>query len=78
MISVCAREITLGPVMMWALIIVLIGSCVSRVTWQRAKHTVFLHKGTAVPDYTHGTCHPINFTALKPSDWTRGTLQIGN
>jgi hypothetical protein len=24
------------------------------------------------PDCTPGTCNPVNFTVLKPSDWTRG------
>jgi hypothetical protein len=51
-------------------------SCVSWATWQRAEHTVLLHKGTAAPDCTHGSCNPVNFTVLKPSDWTWGALQI--
>jgi hypothetical protein len=47
-------------------------SCVSWATWQRRKHTDFLHKRTAVPNCTPGTCNPVNFTVLKPSDWTQG------
>jgi hypothetical protein len=43
-------------------------------TWQGAKYTALLHKGTAAPDCTRGTCNPANFTVLKPSDWTRGHI----
>jgi hypothetical protein len=46
--------------------------CVSWATWQRTKHAAFLHKWSIAPDYTHGTCNPVHFTILKPSDWTRG------
>jgi hypothetical protein len=28
----------------------------------------------AVPDCTSGTCNPINFTVLKPSDWKQGII----
>jgi hypothetical protein len=45
---------------------------VSWATWQRAKHTAFLHKGLAIPDCTSGTCNHVNFTVLKPSDWKQG------
>jgi hypothetical protein len=38
------------------------------------KHTALLHKGTAAPNCTFGTCIPINFTVLKPSDWTWGHI----
>jgi hypothetical protein len=48
--------------------------CVSWATWQRAKYAALLHKGTAAPDCTHGTCNPVNFTVLKPSDWTWGQV----
>jgi hypothetical protein len=41
-------------------------------TWQRGKHAALLHKGIAAHDCTHGTCNPVNFTVLKPSDWTWG------
>jgi hypothetical protein len=46
-------------------------SCVSWATWQGAKHAALLHKGKAAPDCTHGTYNPVNFTVLKPSDWTQ-------
>jgi hypothetical protein len=47
-------------------------SCVSWATWQRAKRAALLHKRKAVLDCTQGTCNPVNFTVLKPSDWTWG------
>jgi hypothetical protein len=47
-------------------------SCVSWATWERTKHTVLLHKGTAAPNCTSDAYNPVNFTVLKPSDWTRG------
>jgi hypothetical protein len=40
--------------------------CVSWATWQKEEHCS--HKGTAAPDCTPGTCNPINFTVLKPSN----------
>jgi hypothetical protein len=40
--------------------------CVSWATWQGAKYTA--------PDCTHSTCNPVNFTILKPSDWTQGQI----
>jgi hypothetical protein len=46
-------------------------SCVSWATWQRGKHAASFTKGK-LPDCTHSTCNPINFTVLKPSDCTRG------
>jgi hypothetical protein len=49
-------------------------SCVSWATWQRTKHTALLHKRTAAPNCTPGTYNPINFTVLKPSDWTWGHI----
>jgi hypothetical protein len=45
---------------------------VSWATWQRAKNAALLHKGKAASCCTRGTCNPVNFTALKPSDWTQG------
>jgi hypothetical protein len=45
---------------------------VSWAPWQRAKHVALLHKGTAVPDCTPGTCNPVTFAVLKASDWTEG------
>jgi hypothetical protein len=45
--------------------------CVSWATWQRTKHAPLLHKGKAAPNCTPGTCNPVNFTILKPSDWTQ-------
>jgi hypothetical protein len=45
-------------------------SCVSWVTWQMAEHSsALLHKGMTTPDCTLGTCNPINFTILNPTDW---------
>jgi hypothetical protein len=29
-------------------------------------------QGIAAPDWTPGTCNPVNFTVLKPSHWTQG------
>jgi hypothetical protein len=31
-------------------------------------------QGEAAPDCSHGTCNLVNFTVLKPSDWTRGQI----
>jgi hypothetical protein len=39
---------------------------------QTAEHAAVLHKGTAAPDCTPGTCNPVNFTVLKPSDCKQG------
>jgi hypothetical protein len=73
MISVCARETTLGRGMVWVLIIALIG-VVFHGPHGRG-HTSLLHKGTtAAPDCTGSTCNPVNFTVLKPSDWTWGHI----
>jgi hypothetical protein len=49
-------------------------NCVSWATWPRAKHAVLLHEGTAAPDCTRGTYNPVNFTVLRPSDWTWGHI----
>jgi hypothetical protein len=49
-------------------------SCVSWATWERTKHASLLHKGTAAPNCTPGTCNPVNFTVLRPSDWTWGHI----
>jgi hypothetical protein len=51
-------------------------SCVSWATWERTKHTALLHKGTVAPNCTPGTCNPVNFTVLRPSDWTRGHVIV--
>jgi hypothetical protein len=48
--------------------------CVSWATWQKTKHAPFLHKGEAAPACTHSTCNPVNFTVLKPLDWTWGHI----
>jgi hypothetical protein len=48
-------------------------SCVSWATWQRGKHAASFTRGK-LPDCTHSTCNPINFTVLKPSDWTQGQV----
>jgi hypothetical protein len=44
-------------------------SCVSWATWQKSEPSVLLHKGVATSNCSFGTCNPINFTILKPSDW---------
>jgi hypothetical protein len=51
-------------------------SCVSWATWERIKHAALLHKGRAASNCTPGTCNPVNFTLLKPSDWTQGMLLV--
>jgi hypothetical protein len=38
----------------------------------KVKTVPLLHKGTAAPNCTPGTYNPLNFTVLKPSDWTWG------
>jgi hypothetical protein len=43
-------------------------------TWEMTKHTALLHKGTTAPNCATGTCNPINFTVLKPSDWIQGHI----
>jgi hypothetical protein len=35
-----------------------------------------LSQGIAAPDCTPGTCNPVNFTVLKPSDWKPGHVII--
>jgi hypothetical protein len=39
---------------------------------ERIKHAALLHKRTAAPNCTPGTCNLENFTVLKPFDWTEG------
>jgi hypothetical protein len=51
-------------------------SCVSWASWQKAESSVLLQKGVAASNCSLGTCNPINFTILKPSDW-EGGLNIG-
>jgi hypothetical protein len=43
-------------------------------TQQRAKHTAFLHKGTAAPTVPLDTCNLINFIVLKPSERKCGLI----
>jgi hypothetical protein len=38
------------------------------------EYTALLHKGKAAPDCNCGTCNPVNFTVLKPPDWTQGQV----
>jgi hypothetical protein len=45
-------------------------SCVSWATW----HMTSFKKGTTIPNCSQGTCNPIHFTVLKPSDWTQGQI----
>jgi hypothetical protein len=47
-------------------------SCVSWATWLRATHLALLQKSTTTPNCSQGICNPVNFTVLKPSDWTQG------
>jgi hypothetical protein len=42
------------------------------VAW--ATLLVLLQKSTTVPNCSQGTCNPVNFTVLKPSDWTQGQI----
>jgi hypothetical protein len=37
-------------------------------------HLALLQKGTTTPSCSQGTCNPVNFTVLKPSDWTQGQI----
>jgi hypothetical protein len=48
--------------------------CISWAIWQSAKYEVLLHKRISAPDCTPGTCNPVHFTVLKPSDWTQGHI----
>jgi hypothetical protein len=48
--------------------------CVSWATWHGAKHSALLQKGTTTSNCNQGTCNPVNFTVLKPSDWTQGQI----
>jgi hypothetical protein len=49
-------------------------SCVSWAKWHRATHLALLQKGTTTPNCSQGTCNPVNFSVLKPSDWTQGQI----
>jgi hypothetical protein len=49
-------------------------SCVSWATWHGATHLALLQKGTTTPNCSQGTCNPVNFSVLKPSDWTQGQI----
>jgi hypothetical protein len=49
-------------------------SCVSWATWHGANYTALIQKGTTTSKYNQGTCNPVNFTVLKPSDWTQGQI----
>jgi hypothetical protein len=31
-------------------------------------------KGATTPNFSQGTCNPVNFTVLKSSDWTQGQI----
>jgi hypothetical protein len=73
MISICAWETTLGHVMMDD-----VSSCYRPIgVVFHGPHGSGLNtqppsQGEAASDCTHGTCNPVNFTVLKPSDWTQG------
>jgi hypothetical protein len=68
MISICAGETTLGHVMMWVVIIALIGVVFCGLQNTQPSFT----RRTAAPNCIPGTCNPVNFPVLKPSDWTQG------
>jgi hypothetical protein len=75
MISICAWETTLGHVMMDD-----VSSCYRPIgVVFHGPHGSGLNtqppsQGEAASDCTHGTCNPVNFTVLKPCDWTWGQL----
>jgi hypothetical protein len=72
-INICAWETTLGHVMMWVLIIVLTG-VVFPGPHGRGLNTQPSFTRRKLPDCTSGTCNPVNFTVLKPSDCTQGKV----
>jgi hypothetical protein len=72
--NMCAREATPGYVIMRVTIFALIGVVVQRTTWHGATYLAPLPKGTITPSCSQGTCNPVNFTVLKPSDWTQGQI----
>jgi hypothetical protein len=39
-----------------------------------AEHSALLCKETNTPDCTVGTCNPVNFLILKPTDWEKGLM----
>jgi hypothetical protein len=43
-------------------------------TQQREKDTALIHMRIAAPDCASGTCNPVNFIVLKPSDWKQGHI----
>jgi hypothetical protein len=49
-------------------------SCVSWATSHGATHSALLQKGTTTPSCSQGICNPVNFTVLKPSDWTQAQI----
>jgi hypothetical protein len=73
-IRICAGETTFGHVMMWVLIIVLIGVVFHGPHDRGLSMQPSVTRGTAALDCMHGTGNPVNFTVLKPSDWTWGKV----
>jgi hypothetical protein len=49
-------------------------SSVSWAIWYGTTHLALLQKGTSTPNCSQGTCNSVNFTVLKPSDWTQGQI----
>jgi hypothetical protein len=47
-------------------------SCLSWATWKKAEPSALLERGVANSNFSLGTCNPVNFTILKPSDWEQG------
>jgi hypothetical protein len=70
--NICARETTPGVIMSYHFCPY--WSCVSWVTWHGATHLALFQKGTTTPNCSQATCNPVNFTVLKPSDWTQGQI----
>jgi hypothetical protein len=49
-------------------------SWVSWAAWHGATYLALLQKSTTTPNCSQGTCNLVNFTVLKPSDWTQGQI----
>jgi hypothetical protein len=74
MISLCARETSLGHVMLWVLITALIGVVFHGILGKRQNTQPSFTQGIPAPDCTPGTCSSVNFTVPKSSDWTQGRV----
>jgi hypothetical protein len=65
-ISICARETTLGYIMTQA------GTTDHTGLVFHGLSSALLQKEVATSNCSLGTCNPINFTILKPSGWEQG------